>query len=138
MVRGVDALRRFDIVHCDLKPENMMINQHDQLLLVDFGLSKYLKDGMEVKGDQCGTKVYCPPEVVSETTSQVLYGEKIDIWGLGMIIWMMFAKRHPFKEKLHNIRHNQKDLTNYNSIPFNFRPLLDRCLCYEYYRATWD
>ena len=52
------------VVHRDLKPENLLLDSHDQVKIADFGLSNLMKDG-EFLSTSCGSPNYAAPEVVS-------------------------------------------------------------------------
>jgi serine/threonine protein kinase len=51
-------------VHRDLKLENILVDQHGYLKIIDYGLAKMLKDD-EVAVSFCGTPEYLAPEMVS-------------------------------------------------------------------------
>ncbi|BAZ14926.1 serine/threonine protein kinase [Calothrix sp. NIES-4071] len=67
------------VVHRDIKPENIMYRQNNQLVLIDFGISKELSSTVMTMGTTVGTIGYAPPE-------QMTYGEcypASDIYALG-------------------------------------------------------
>lgn len=88
-----------DICHRDVKPDNVMFAVRDDistLKLLDFGLSK---DSFEDRSflENCGTLVYMAPEQITKMT----YSKAVDIWSVGVIIYMMLDRRarHPFYAK---------------------------------------
>ena len=84
-----------DICHRDIKPENIMFkykDNPDSIKLIDFGLSS---DSFEKKNylDNCGTLIYMAPEQISNKT----YSKSVDIWSVGIILYMMLNYgKNPF------------------------------------------
>jgi serine/threonine protein kinase len=64
IVLAVGYLHSKGIVHRDLKLENILVDQHGYLKIIDYGLAKMLKDD-ELAVSFCGTPEYLAPEMVS-------------------------------------------------------------------------
>ncbi|KAF5276882.1 hypothetical protein FQA39_LY06433 [Lamprigera yunnana] len=86
-------LHNLNIVHRDVKPENLLVNMENSnvktLKLGDFGLA------CEVNGPLytvCGTPTYVAPEILTETG----YGLKIDVWAAGVILYILLCGYPPF------------------------------------------
>ena len=77
------------VTHRDLKPENLLLRSAEErvVLLCDFGLSG---EG-ELHG-YCGTLEYMAPEIVRGGR----YGNGVDIWALGVLLYNMLSARQPF------------------------------------------
>ncbi|MDX9991406.1 MAG: serine/threonine-protein kinase [Anaerolineales bacterium] len=76
------------IIFRDMKPSNVMINQHNHIMLVDFGIAKAFQTGQ--KGTMIGTEGYSPPEQYrGEATS------KADIYALGATLHHLLTRRDP-------------------------------------------
>jgi serine/threonine protein kinase len=57
-----------DVIHRDLKPQNLLIGDLDDLStikLIDFGLGEQHKNSMQSKNEYCGTLTFMAPEVAS-------------------------------------------------------------------------
>jgi Serine/threonine protein kinase len=76
------------IIFRDIKPSNIMINQNNNVILVDFGIAKMFKTGQ--KGTMIGTEGYSPPEQYrGEATLQT------DIYALGATMHHLLTHRDP-------------------------------------------
>ena len=75
-----------NIAHLDLKPENIMLkNENGHLLkLIDFGLSRKIKPGEEVR-EMLGTPEFVSPEVVNYEPLSVT----TDMWSIGVITYIL-------------------------------------------------
>ena len=94
------------IVHCDIKPENIMLRPDGYVKVLDFGIAKLTEhtpgaidtEGATAKqfntgpGSIIGTIAYMSPEQVR---SQVLDG-RTDIWSLGVLLYELIAHQQPF------------------------------------------
>jgi eukaryotic-like serine/threonine-protein kinase len=76
------------IVFRDLKPSNVMVNQHNHIVLVDFGIAKSFQTGQ--KGTMIGTEGYSPPEQYRGEAST-----SADIYSLGATLHHILSKRDP-------------------------------------------
>ncbi len=82
------------VVHRDIKPENMFICGGN-LKLIDFGFATRLRKNQKIKG-LIGTPTYMAPEILSKQ----LYDTLVDLWSLGVVIYVMFFARYPFDRPL--------------------------------------
>jgi len=76
------------IVHCDVKPENMVLFAGDRLRLADFGIAKFAQKTIE--GSGTGTIGYMAPEQAMGKPSQ-----RSDVFSAGLIIYRMFSGEWP-------------------------------------------
>jgi len=100
IIQGLRAFHRQEMLHCDLKPENIMIDEIGQIKLIDFGSARIagvaeLNSPIDVVGNQ-GTQGYTAPEVIlDERVSQAS-----DQFSLGAIVYEMFTSTPPYQDKL--------------------------------------
>ena len=76
------------IAHLDLKPENIMLKSPDShhLKLIDFGLSRKIKPGEEVR-EMLGTPEFVSPEVVNYEPLSL----NTDMWSIGVITYILYV-----------------------------------------------
>jgi len=99
MVDAVAHLHSKNIVHRDLKPENLLLENNSAtspIRLADFGLSKFI-DPSDPLNVPVGTPGYVAPEVVEcLERSDCYYGKEIDMWGIGVITYILLCGYPPF------------------------------------------
>ena len=88
MVSAVAYAHRQKIIHCDLKPENMILLPDGRLQLADFGIAKVAQ--RTVIGSGSGTVGYMAPEQAMGRPST-----KSDVFSLGLIMYRMFSGHLP-------------------------------------------
>lgn len=89
-------LHNFGIAHRDLKPENILMTTTEDDAhpkLVDFGLSKIIGPG-ETCNDPFGTLSYVAPEVLLQKP----YNKMVDLWSLGVIVYLLLSGTLPFDD----------------------------------------
>jgi serine/threonine protein kinase len=93
VVDGIDYLHKRNIVHRDIKLENLMLTAENQVKIIDFGFSvKIPKD--KTLGVFCGTPSYMSPELA---TKRDYYGHLADIWALGILLYVLLVGAFPIK-----------------------------------------
>ena len=76
---GLDAIHRAGLVHCDLKPENIMITRTGRVVVMDFGIAKEV---MQASAMISGTLPYMSPEQISG----VAIDARADLYSAGVIL----------------------------------------------------
>ena len=79
-----------NIMHRDIKPDNMMIGDEGHVKLVDFGFAMVQK-ARKQSLQAVGTPLYMAPEVI-----QGNYGHACDIWSLGVVLYELLTGKVPF------------------------------------------
>jgi HEAT repeat protein/tRNA A-37 threonylcarbamoyl transferase component Bud32 len=93
--RGVGAAHQVNVVHRDLKPPNILINDQGLVKIVDFGVAAVTSDmGTRLTrvGTLLGTPTYMAPEQVRSRTID----SRTDIYSLGVIMYEVFTGRPPY------------------------------------------
>ncbi|KAG9396143.1 Protein kinase domain [Carpediemonas membranifera] len=93
---AIGYLHERSIVHRDLKPENLLVAEESNVdvKLADFGLSIVVDDG-ETLFTCAGTPGYVAPEVLAHHG----YGKEVDIWALGVILYILLVGFPPFYDQ---------------------------------------
>jgi serine/threonine protein kinase len=93
LLEGVNSMHSSNVVHCDLKPENILFedksNDH-QLKIIDLGLGQVLKSNSHLTVFK-GTLPYVAPELIHQ-----IYDHKVDIWAVGVILYILVTGKFPF------------------------------------------
>ncbi len=92
--RGLGYAHRSGIVHCDVKPQNMLVSQTGLLKITDFGIARALDS---ISRDERYDVVWGSPYYISPEQAQGLPPSPAsDIYSLGVIAYEMFAGQTPF------------------------------------------
>ena len=111
IILAIESIHELDCIHRDIKPDNILIGKDGHIKLTDFGLAKisdkiFKEDIIDYKFEDnkkshnrnfscVGTAYYAAPEVINKKT----YGQEIDWWSLGVILFEMMVGYAPFCSK---------------------------------------
>ncbi|KTW32742.1 uncharacterized protein T551_00227 [Pneumocystis jirovecii RU7] len=91
LCQAVAHLHSLDIVHGDIKDENVVLNKNGCVKLIDFGSANYVKKGPFSTFH--GTLEFAAPEILRGEKYQ---GKPQDIWALGILLFTIIYKENPF------------------------------------------
>lgn len=96
IAEGLKAAHEKNIVHRDVKTENVMLTNDGKLKIMDFGIAKLVHNsGLTKTGTSMGTLSYVSPEQVRGETAD----HRSDIWSLGVVLYEMLTADLPFKSE---------------------------------------
>lgn len=80
------------VVHRDIKLENILLDSKRSMKLIDFGLAAFYAPGKKLRV-HCGSPSYAAPEIVAR---KMYEGPPVDVWSLGVVLFAMLAGFLPF------------------------------------------
>jgi len=96
LARALAFVHAQGLLHRDLKPSNIFIEPDGNPQIIDFGLARGIGDKADVthSGEMLGTPGYAAPEQVAG--GSVTLDARADVFSLGMVLYLMLARRLPF------------------------------------------
>jgi len=98
MTLGLLAMHSKNILHRDIKTQNIFITASEVLKIGDFGISREVNSQTAKIMTSCGTPYFMPPEVIQGKP----YDNKADIWALGIILYELITFKKPFDDETIN------------------------------------
>ena len=99
IILGIKHIHSQNIVHRDVKLENILIDLNNTIKICDFGIGRILSSPDELLHDQCGTPMYMAPEILSCSKEKGYKGFPVDIWSAGIALYIMLSGTLPFSIK---------------------------------------
>lgn len=135
LISAVHHLHTRNIMHRDLKPQNILVNSNGILKIADFGLARHIAPDDAEYSPEVITLWYRAPELLRGSTK---YGCEVDIWSLGCIMYEMICRKPlvagDSKEtqlmlcNQLNLRTMKQELLNVRGIPNFLVQVIARCL----------
>ena len=82
------------VIHCDLKPANLLLDLHGRVRVADFGLAQIIAPGTGSRTAIAGTAGYMAPEQLDPAWGPI--GPPTDVFGLGAVLFALLVGRPPF------------------------------------------
>jgi serine/threonine protein kinase len=125
LIKGIKNIHQKNIIHKDLKPDNILLKNDLSLCINDFSLS----EKVAFSNKECCAKLYRAPEIYKNEK----YSNKIDIWSFGVIMYeLMFNSKFlncdekDIKSKIEN--YNIKENKNLNNLIQPYQKIIINCL----------
>lgn len=139
ILSAVDYCHHYSIVHRDLKIENILVEERTGAIkLLDFGLSNFYRPEDNLS-TFCGSLYFAAPELLC---GHLYTGPEVDVWSLGIILFVLVTGRVPFDDKNLAALHEKIKACNLqipDHVSDGCKELLLRMICRDpQHRATMD
>ena len=112
ITEGLRYIHKKNIIHRDIKLDNILIDTTNTVKICDFGVSRKIQRGEKIY-ERCGTPAYIAPEIYKKTGYT---GFQSDVWSAGVTLYYMLSGNLPFKgNNIHDLE-NAILLGEYNKI----------------------
>lgn len=88
---------KLNVIHRDVKPSNILVNDDGQIKLCDFGISGQLVDSL-AKTLSAGCKPYMAPERINPEKGKLGYDIRSDVWSLGITLVELACLKFPYSK----------------------------------------
>ena len=116
--QGLREAHKQDVVHRDIKPQNIMIDENFNPKILDFGIARRVTQGSQ-KSSISGSPKYMAPEQIQNLVTD----PRTDIYAMGIIMFYMFTRKEPFVARTPQevmLKHLETPLPD----PMEFNPAL--------------
>ncbi len=132
---GVGYAHRAGFVHCDVKPQNVLVTHDGRAMVADFGIARVISEATASRDDLVwGTPHYFSPEQAAGQSAS----PSSDVYAIGIILFEMLAGRLPFEAEsstalaLKHIRENPPWVTDLNpNVPLPVAKIVNKVLAKE-------
>lgn len=129
VLKGIDWIHQYGRMHRDIKSENILYNMDGEIKITDFGFSAQLTKEYDMRMTIVGTPSYMAPEIISGNG----YGQKVDVWAVGILAFELAEGSPPVQGKnklqvLAEISNSPSpELKNIENWSSEFKDFLARC-----------
>ena len=92
VAKGLDSLHSRNVLHRDIKSDNILYSADGQIKICDLGFSTFLSEQEKSRKTQAGTPNWASPEVIKG----VPYAKEVDVWSFGCFAYELATGHPPF------------------------------------------
>ena len=89
---GIQAMHAKNVLHRDLKSDNILVRPNGEVKIADMGFSVFLSDMKQYRDSQKGTPSWVSPEIAQGHK----YSKEVDVWAFGCFAFELLATDPPF------------------------------------------
>jgi len=129
VLEGVLYLHKKDIIHRDIKSDNILISQVGKIKITDFGYAAQLTETQNKRVSQVGTTYWMAPEVITDA----FYDTKVDVWSVGILAVEMIEGEPPYinessiKALFLIVQHGRPPFKNPEKLSSTFKDFVELC-----------
>ena len=98
LILGIEYLHAQGVAHRDIKPDNLLLTEDDELKIVDFGVSEmFEKSSDSLSTKSAGSPAFLPPELCVAKHGNIS-GKAADIWSMGVTLYCLAFGHVPFEK----------------------------------------
>ena len=109
VARGLQAMHRRNVLHRDIKSDNVLYSGGGDIKITDLGFSCFLSEQAEWRKTKKGTPNWIAPEIVAGK----FYSKDIDVWSFGCFAYELATGNPPF----HTVRNRRQLVYNIINVP---------------------
>ena len=113
------------IIHMDIKQQNIVVDDYINIKLTDYSISINYRDLKYVTLPMIGTCYYMSPEVLRKATIPVAYASKIDVYSIGVLLYLLAFCDYPYKLKEVDNKNYPQILNNIEKYDLEFPSDID-------------
>ena len=135
MCAGIGYAHRANLVHCDVKPHNILVTPDDRVKVADFGIARAISEAsVQQESKVWGTPQYFSPEQAAGESAT----PASDVYSIGVVMFEMLSGRLPFEAESHtalalkHLREEPPHITEFNPlVPHQLDRILTKILAKE-------
>jgi serine/threonine-protein kinase len=131
---GLAAAHEAQIIHRDIKPDNVFLTAAGVIKILDFSIAKVLPEGVKTtqRKTGMGTPAYMSPAQMAGEAPDV----RFDVYSLGFLLWEMIVGQHPFEDALRSTSEMFRRQLNTSPMPLSLAARLPEYVDVMMIRAT--